>query len=313
MTFNRSVALLIVSTVLLALAGCPGQDEVTEQSGIEVHLHEVHVEDRNPTAVREVGVNKVMAAVAATDVAGSYDYLHLESHEITDAHAHVLALYRACLVLDDVELVKCPSVAELPGILLNGMMRTAAAHAGHGSVPVGGRALDKPNVIDIVTQEGYFLPLGDAAVAPGRYCGLRVSLARMGTEAYGKPAAAKASSDDPTTVPEVPELSGKSFAIRADYCSAYDGLGVCIARTKVDIDDGGVTVPAARTIDFATPLEVSTALPEAYVALGIAYGEWAENLDISLLATDPGEVEKLMNNIAGSLHIYSKGWGDLEN
>lgn len=312
MTFNRGAALLCVSAVCLVIAGCPGQDENSAQTGMEVHLHEVHVEDRNPSAMRKASMNKA-AAIATLEATGGYDHLNLESHEITDAHTHVLALYRAYLVLDDLKLVKCSSVAELPRILLNGIIRTAAAHAGHGSVPVGGRALDKPNVIDIVTQEGYFLPLGDLAIAPGRYCGLKVSLARMGNEAYGKPAFAAASSDDPTTVPEVPEMSGKIFALRSDYCSADDGSGTCITRTKVDIDDGGLTAPTARTIDFTTPLEVNTALPEAYVALGIAYGEWGNNVDVSLLATDSNEVTKLMNNIADSIYLYSKGLGDITN
>lgn len=310
MTSNRTAALIGVAVTLLV--GCPGQDENSEQTGIKVHVHEVHVEDRDPTMARQAQVGREVVVTAVDSTLG-YDFTHLDSHEITDAHAHVLALYRAYLVLDEVELVKCTSLTELPGILLNSIMRTAAAHAGHGSIPVGGRALDKPNVIDIVTQEGYYLSLGDIAVAPGRYCGLRVSLGRMGIEAYGKPTAAAASSDAPTSVPEVPEMSGKIFVLRADYCSAVDGLGACTARSKVDIGDSGFAAPSARTIDFATPLEVSTALPEAYVALGIAYGEWAKDIDISLLASVPAEVEKLLNNIANSIHVYSKGLGDATN
>ena len=87
-------------------------------------------------------------------------------------------------------------------------MATAAAaeaHAGHGAEPVGGRGLDKPNVIDIVTQDGYYLALGDLAVAPGSYCGVSVTLGRLNGEAYGKLAKGILVLDTPHFVKTAPD------------------------------------------------------------------------------------------------------------
>ena len=101
------------------------------------------------------------------------------------------------------------------------------------------------------------------------------------------------------------------FALRADYCAQTDAGGLCTERVKADIDDDGLTEPAVLTLNFAQPLELNAVLREGYVAIGIAYGEWVQNVDITLLASDPVEQQKLLNNIVGSLHIYSRGWGAL--
>ena len=293
--------------VLLLLSGCLGQEENSAQSGLTVHVAEVHVEAQTATAAKA----SVDALVQKAAVAGSYDRANLEHHDIHDGAGHLLSLYRAYLVVDEIELVKCASVAALPRMLLNAIIPTAEAHAGHGSEPVGGRNLDKPNVIDIVTQDEYYLALGDVAVAPGDYCAMRVSLARLSGEAYGEPEVVAASTDEPTTVPGVPDLTGMIFSIRADYCAADDGAGNCLQHAKVDIDEYGFATPTVKTIAFSQPLVVAATRREAFVAFGIAYGEWVENIDVSLLPGDAGERQKLLDNIVGSLHVYAKGFGDL--
>jgi hypothetical protein len=202
-------------------------------------------------------------------------------------------------------------VAGLRRILLDSLIPTAHAHPGHGSEPVGGRSLDRPNVIDIITQEGFVLPLGDKPMAPGRYCGVRVTPVRATSDAYGKPAFVAASNDDPTTRPEVPEMTGRLFAIRADYCDEVDGSGQCTRRVKVDIDDSGLALPGVQTVQFDQALELNAALREIFAVAGIAFGEWVRDVDITKLSSDAGERQRLLNNMAASLHVNSKGLGDL--
>jgi hypothetical protein len=287
----------------VALYGC--KDNLIEP-GLIMHLAETHVSSRPGENADEVSIIPSSASVH-----GGYDQANLEKHPIVDANGRSLALYRAYLVLDGLELVPCPGVAGLPRWLLYVLVPPAFAHAGHGSEPVGGRSLDHPNVIDIVTQEAFILPLGDKPVAPGKYCGLRVSIVRLAGTAYGKPGPAPASDDDPTTVPEIPELAGRMFAIRADYCAAVDGSGLCTERVKVDIDDDGLAEPGIVTIQFDRPVEFDAARREGHVVLGIAFGEWVRNIDITRLTSDPAERAKLLGNIAASLHVHAQGLGKL--
>lgn len=320
MTFKFFLVGVAVLSVLLTLSGCPGVEENSATSGLVVHFAEVHMEDQQDEAAVPIkmratqtpnftSANLVTAASVAAP--GGYDHVNLEHHHIHDKNGKSLSIYRAYLVVDDLELIPCTSVVQLSRKLLNGLIPSAQAHTGHGSEPVGGRALDKPNVIDIVTQDEFILPLGDAAVAPGRYCGMRVSIVRLASEAYGKPTYLSPSSDDPTTMPEVPDLSGKTFALRADYCDTSDGDGVCTHRTKVDIDDVGLTTDISQTVEFDTPLVLSADWREAYVAVGIFYGEWVKDIDVTLLNSDAGERQKLLNNIAASIQVHEKGLGDL--
>ena len=271
-----------------------------------LHLAEVHAE--TPPGGTPLEASGVSSSPLVT---GGYTQDLLEHHTIRDQNGRLLSMYRAYLVLDDLELVPCPSLSRLPDMLLDALIGKAYAHAGHGSEPVGGRALDQPNVIDIITQDEFSLPLGDVALAPGRYCGVRVALVRLAGDGYGTPAYAAASSDDPTSVPEIPDLAGRMFALRADYCAQTDAGGLCTERVKVDIDDNALAEPPVLTLNFAQPLALNAVLREGYVAIGIAYGQWVQDVDITLLANDPAEQQKLLNNIVGSLHIYSRGWGAL--
>ncbi len=313
MTFKRRTGpTFIVCVTLTVLAAClgPGQDVNSIESGISVHLAEVHLEERLAATTRSA--RQMQSASPALTAPGGYNQSDIEHHDIVDSHSHLLSIYRAYLVLDELELVPCTHLAQLPYRLFESMVSTAAAHAGHGSEPVGGRGLDKSNVIDIVTRDLYLLPLGDRAVAPGSYCGLRVSLARANAQSYGKPPSVAASNDDPTTTPEVPELAGKFFALRADYCVTGDGKGGCLQRNKVDVDDDSdLVLPSAQVINFSSPLVVTDAHRSAYIAVGIAYGEWVQDIDVMLLISSVEERQKLVNNIAKSIHVYSKGLGAL--
>jgi hypothetical protein len=288
----------------LALSGCNEDNSI--ESGLTIHLAELHATARAGEEPVEVTTTP-----GSPLVQGGYDATNLEKHPIRDVNGRVLALYRAYLVLDGLELVPCTDLATVPRRLLDALFPSAQAHAGHGSEPVGGRALDRPNVIDIVTQEEFVLPLGDAAVAPGRYCGLRVALVRLAGDAYGKPDYAPASTDDPTTAPEIPELAGRMFALRADYCAQTDGSGLCTQRVKVDIDDDGLTEPGTLTLDFARPLALNATQREAYLILGIAHGEWVRDVDVTRLTADGGERQKLLHNVTASLHVYDQGLGAL--
>lgn len=299
--------MLCMALVLTTLSGCIGGGDNTSQAGLIVHFAESHLD--NSAALKPA--RSLALAAAPAVVIGGYDQVNIEHHDIRDQHGRALSIYRAFIVLDNIELVPCNSIAEMSKTFLGSFIQSAQAHAGHGSEPVGGRALDAPNVIDIVTQEGYFLPLGDAAIAPGNYCGLRIAMVRLASTAYGKPNYAAASTDNPITQPETPDLSGLMLALRADYCQAVDGAGVCTQRVKVDIDDDGLLEPAPLTIEFAHPLTIGSVSREVYVVVGIDYGRWLQNVDVTLLSSSTSEKQKVLDNIAASIHVYDQGFGAL--
>ena len=306
MTFNLFMTRVGICMLIPFLHGCPGTGENTSEEGITLHLAETHSEVR--PGGTELGESGISNGVGMT---GGYDQDNIEHHTIRDVNGRMLSIYRAYLVLDNVELVQCPSITQLPDQILNMFIGKAHAHSGHGSEPVGDRNLDEPNVIDIITQDEFVLPLGDVSLAPGRYCSMRVGLVRLAGAGYGIPTPAAASTDDPTTLPDIPDLNGRMFALRADYCATTDLAGQCSQRVKVDIDDTNLIEPTAVTLDFPTPLELNATLREGYVSLGIAYGEWMSDVDITLLASDTIEQQKLLANIIASLHIYAYGWGEL--
>lgn len=324
MIFKHNIGLAFIVAMLAMLYGCPGQDVNKSESGLIIHFAEAHLEQQLVTPAttlapivlpQTVGAQSDLtlsaSAINTFAVTGGYDRDNLEHHDIIDNNNHLLSIYRAYLVFDKLELIACTSVSQLPMLLLNALIPTASAHAGHGSEPVGGRSLDKPNVIDIVTQDEYTLPLGNLSVAPGNYCGIRVSFTRAGNTVYGKPDVIPASNDDPTTLPEVPDMTGKMFVLRADFCSTPDSVGGCAGRTKVDLDDAALDLPSAQTLSFDQPLMVNETRRSAYVTVGIAYGQWAQDVDVSLLASDLTEQQKLLNNISNSIHIYATGLGEL--
>ena len=306
MTFNHLGRVGSLLGALAVLSGCPGNDGNAVDPGLRLHLAEVHAE------TLPGGIPLEASGVSNSPlVSGGYAQDQIEHHTLQDSNGRLLSLYRAYLVLDDLELIRCPTLSTIPTKLLDWLIGKAEAHAGHGSAPVGGRALDKPNVIDIISQDEYLLPLGDVALAPGEYCGVKLTLVRIAGEAYGQPMPVIASSDDPTTTPEIPDLAGRMFAMRADYCADLDGNGLCLQRVKVDMDDDGLTGPTSVTIDFPQALVLNATLREAYLAIGIAYGEWLQDVDITQLTNDQTQKQKLFSNVVSSLHIHAAGWGAL--
>lgn len=298
---------LLVRGCLLAsafvLTACPGKEENEINAGISVHFAEIH----SDASVSEA--TKSRQAKAA--VSGGYDHKNLEHHHLVDQNGQGLSLYRTYLIIDNLALVPCTSVAQWPAILLDSLINSAYAHTEQGSEPVGERALDKPNVIDLITQNEFLLPLGDMSVAPGRYCGLQVELTRLAGEGYGMPDYMAASVDDPTSTPETPDLAGLGFALRADYCAERDTGGSCIRRAKVDIDDSALPALAPHVIEFATPLELNSDMREGFVALGIAYADWVHNVDVTRLTSDTEELRKLQDNIQASFYVHATGSGEL--
>lgn len=306
MTFKRIQGIGLVICSLLMLTACPGTDDNSFEGGIVLHVAEVHSQERPGNPVVDIATVQ-----NSEDVQGGYDQASIEHHPIRDINGRILSLYRAYVTLDNIQLVKCPGLAQLPERLMDVFVGRVYAHAGHGTEPVGGRALDRPNVIDIVTQEDFVLPLGDTAVAPGRYCSARVAMVRLAGEAYGQPEFSAASNDDPTSVPEVPDLSGRMFSIRSDYCAETDAFNECIRRVKVDVDDDTLNEPFTQEIEFDQPLELNSQFSEGSLVIGVAYGEWVQNVDITRLASDRDELQKLLDNISSSIHVNFSGLGGL--
>ncbi len=299
MTFKLVLRTSLIACLVLALSGCPGTEENISEPGLLVHLAQTHYQ-------AEEVVGQLAPAV------GAYAQDQLEHHTLRDKNGVQLSLYRTYFVINNIELQPCTtSVTQVRQRLVNFIFPSAHAHAGHGSEPVGGRALDKPNVIDLITQDRFVLPLGDRAIAPGRYCGLQVAIVRLSADAYGKPLFAAASNDDPIVSAEIPEMSGKIFAIRSDYCAERDSDNRCVRRQSVDIDDAGLNEPITQTLTFNVPLELNATLREAYIVIGVEYDRWLVDIDSTLLESDISERQKLLNNINASFRVYDQGLGDL--
>lgn len=317
MTSRKAAASLIIAATAGVLGGCPAVGEGNSvQTGTVVHFAEVHMESADSghehAAAGTDSVSQAAASVPGLSSSrGGYAHEQLDHHHGHDKNGLGVSLYRIYLVFDTPELVPCTSLARLPPSLLDAIIGTAEAHTGHGNEPTAGRGLDKPNVIDVMAADDFVLPLGSRAIAPGRYCGLRVGLARLASDAYGKPAFAAASADDPTTVPEVPDLSGKAFSIKADYCAEKDAAGVCQRRAKADVDDAGLMLPNVISLDFEQPIVLDATNRSAHVAVGIEYGNWIHDLDVTQLAVSAAERQKLLSNIAASFHIHAAGAGSL--
>jgi len=324
MIFKQLVRATILALTTLLLSACPGEDDNKASEGLKIHIAEVHLAQRlaesallqqsievsSTAATNITGNDPALLPIGNSGIAG-YDRLNLEHHDVTDGVGRLLSLFKAYLVVDEIILEPCASFSQIPQYFLNSIFPRAEAHAGHGAEPVGGRSLDLPNVIDIVTIDEYTLALGDLAVAPGDYCGVRVNLSRLSGRAYARPPITIASIDDPVSVPGVPDLNGKFFVIRADYCAIPDGTGGCAQRVRVDVDDGDLALPNFIRIQLSSPVKVSEDIKESFVSIGIAYGEWFNDIDASIISSDTLERQKLLNNIVGSFHIYAKGFGDL--
>lgn len=340
MISKRSTAFLALA--VLGLAACQGGDNSTEE-GLKIHFAETHAEGTEAHAKAAVkhagelhlpGVDNGAGGTAGAaqpsatggaggmggaaggaggstppSAKGGYDHENLEHHHVTDRNGTALPLYRIYLALDHFELVPCASVATLWQTVRDGLIGSASAHGGHGNAPAASRALDKPNVIDLMAADDFVLPLGSAAVAPGRYCAVRLGLTRLAGDAYGKPTFSAPSGDDPIKDPGKPDLAGRAFAIKADYCSARAGDGTCTARSKADMDDAGLTLPAVLTLDLPQPLTLDASRRDAHVLIGIHYGGWAHNVDVTQLSSSAIERQKLLDNVAASLHIDSAGLG----
>ncbi len=309
------LALLVLCNLL---AACPGGGSNEIMPGVRVRFAEIHMEAQD-SAVHDATAASAKqtepaspAPEPAADFKAGYDH-DFDHHHVSDKNGSGFAMYRIYLVLDQLQLVQCPSLARGPGLLLNGLLGVADAHEGGGPEPVGGRALDKPNVIDLLAQDNTTLALGDAAIQPGRYCGARVSLVRLAGDAYGKPAFVADEGDPPA--PGHPDMAGKAFAIKADYCSQH-GVptevlpnGPCVELSTVDVDDGGTIIPAFLERSFDHPLVLTSANREGHVRLGIAYGDWVHDVDITKLGSDAAERQKLLDNILESIHLHAVGRG----
>lgn len=295
------------------LTACPGTDDNQQTEGLTVHWGETHYSSEE---------NNSQPAPAP----GGYAQEQLEHHDVRDQNGVQLSIYRAYLVIDQLELIPCATVTQKsyinshmdfartvldflkPGF--DFLIPKAFAHAGHGIEPVGNRALDKPNVIDITSQDQFTLALGDMPIAAGRYCDIKVSLVRLSHDAYGKPAPIAASQNNPITTPEIPDMSGRMFSLRADYCASREEDD-CLHRERVDIDDTGLNEPLTEMIALKSPIEISRTLDEIYIVVGIDYSQWLQNINIKTLSQDHNERQKLAQNIYRSFHVYEQGLGEL--
>ncbi|MGH8530496.1 MAG: hypothetical protein ACRETN_11770 [Nevskiales bacterium] len=324
MTFKRATYPALVLGAVFTLSACPGgSGDSSIEPGISVRFAEVHMESKDGEGHHAKQTTAASASTAPEDDfkhggshGGGYNHDGLEHRHASDTNGKGLSLYRIYLVLNQLQLVQCASVARVPGLLLDRLLGVAYAHGGNAPGPVGGRALDQPNVIDLMALDDQTLVLGDAALAPGRYCGVRVSLVRLAGGAYGKPEFVADEGDPP--VPGHPDMAGKAFAIKADYCSQR-GLptetvpnGPCIERATADvIDDGSAVIPAFVEMSFDHPLVLSSDNRKGHMRLGIAYGGWVHDVDITKLGSDPAERQKVLNNILASVHVDAAGLGPL--
>jgi len=302
MIFRQINVAIFLFIGLLLLAGCPGLDEEKIESGIVVSFAELHLADKT-SAQSKVSVNSA-SSISARATEGGFDD-NLPKRDIVDVNGKTVSLYRAYVMLDGIKLVACTDISAIPKMILNSIFPVANAHTSEGGEAVNGRGLDRPNVIDILTEDNESLALGNVSIAPGKYCGITVSVVRLVDGAYGKPEVEAESNDNPTSKPGIPDLSGFIFSAKADYCTAFDSNNDCVTKSKLNLNDRGTPQPLSKTIQFDQAIELNASQREANVVIGIEYGNWMKDVDASLVGADNDEIQKMLDNIVESIYVHT--------
>jgi len=260
---ERSFRFVSIGVATLAmLAGC---DQATVERGIEVEID----------AVSTTPAQRCADGVST----GS------EGQSFCTAAGERVDLINGLAAPFPVRALTCPSALALLSKALGAIIPAAMAHGGHITAP--------PGAIDVAEPAGTAWTLGELPLAPGRYCGVELSLEQLPASTFT--AAVPPPHDDillytrpchfPNPAPEPPASSHRCYTVPVRGA------------------------PASVELAFPEPIALDTQTRSLHVEVAIDFATWFDGIDFATLETDPLQQQALLQNVIDSLRIARAATG----
>lgn len=150
----------------------------------------------------------------------------------------------------------------------------AVAHAQETPTQLG-----VPNVIDLVSEDGHLLKLGEIYPPPAAYCGATVELMKA--------------DDDTQHLPKETPMLNKVLYIEGEYLpiGKSEPIPFVIDLSKT---------PRPRNLKFAVSLILSSTKRTADINFQINYDRWFDGVDFNALSQE-SQKDFLLNNVTASV------------
>jgi len=139
--------------------------------------------------------------------------------------------------------------------------------------------LGVPNVIDLLSEDGNFLKLGDIYPPPATYCGATVELMKA--------------DEDTQYLPKEPSMLNKVLYIEGDYIPIGKSEAIPFV---IDL----VKTPRPRNLKLPSFLLLSSSNRSAQINFQINYDRWFDGVDFNTLSQE-SQKDFLLNNVTSSL------------
>lgn len=236
----------------------------------------------------EDGITVGVSAVAQ----GTATHSHDEAAAEADEHGELLKSFRRAdgmkiemqtglLNLVPVGLEACAIASAGLEQLLQGLnpLASAQAHSGHTEGPAG--------AVDVILEDETVFDLGSLAPTSGTYCGLKLRLTPGSADAL----AGVSTRVGPCYYPDSVGLSDED----AEAVTAHSCLDVATGSEDLSF-----------TLPFTAPVELGTDRRELALTLTNRYEEWFDGIDMSLLETDAGQQQKLLDNVVAAITVHTE-------
>ncbi len=266
---SRLCAGLVAFALCLGLAGCNGDG--SSKPGIRVMTQTTYLTSDTPSGDPD-GTTDPAQEPSAIKPLYRDDNMYIQ-------------LQLGLVNLQVTDLVKCESViARAAGRTLDFLFPAAHAHTAH--IPSG-----PAGVIDVLKPDLLVWDLGVQGAQAGQYCGLELRIAPLRSAAEA----------------EV-EMAGQSLLVSPCYYPDTAGtprspLDSQASHSCIEVAYQG---EASATVLFAQPLVLNSEHRGAHLMLATAYDRWFDGLDMTLLADDLEQQEKLADNILASFYLYAQ-------
>lgn len=273
---------LVMAGLSLALSGCGSEGLIVE--GITAQVAAVHYQARE------------QAALTAKHSEAPTKTLHRSDGMRIDLQGGLLAL-RA------IGLQSCHgSALALGGRMLDWLIPAAHAHGAAGDGLL--------SILDVVEPaDGETTGLGEIPVAPGDYCGIELELASL-TALPPEQGDHHAADEDSGEVSARQALVGHAVLVRPCYYPYTAGE----PATPLPADSGDLlnvhecvearhAGPARRfVVNFVDAVSVAHQRALS-LDMGVAYDRWFDDIAMDQLASDPREMDRLLDNVVAAISV----------
>lgn len=268
----RNAFLAALAAALLSACGSEG----SSREGIEITVK----------ALAQGAPHHHHDAEDPADAASKAEHGEIKSFRRSDGVRIDLQL--GLINLAPVELQACPSLARLIDRL--NPIGSAYAHSGDGgAVPEG--------PVNLIEEDGTAFGLGEFKAGPGTYCGIVLEI-QSGAATAAPKHGGELDTDMTDTLVNVSPCVYAGTEGLSDADAAAATSHHCF-QTKLKGEERRISLP------FSAPVILDRDHLTLDLTLVVRYEEWFENLDLTLFETDPAEQDKLLDNVAASLHVLS--------